>query len=83
MSEEIEKRKMEIGKIEVEAFFWEDDSSWPAEVSLSWSEQSPDSYFSDNDVDIDLPRDEAIELINFLKKNFKISEDELELAKIK
>ncbi|MBL4800191.1 MAG: hypothetical protein JKY50_22575 [Oleispira sp.] len=61
---------MEIGPIIVNTTVWEDDL-YPPEMAFSWTECFPPPY-SDNDVDVDITKDQAIELVALMKKHFNI-----------
>lgn len=45
-------------------------------VTINYVEHSPDPWYGDSETDVDITRDEAIEIIKFLRKAHKISEDE-------
>ena len=44
----------------------------PTDVGFEFTEHSPDSYYSDTVTDVDIDREKAIEIINFLKDAFSI-----------
>ena len=44
----------------------------PTDVGFEFTERSPDSYYSDTVTDVDIDREKAIEIINFLKDAFSI-----------
>jgi hypothetical protein len=79
---ESEAPKIEIGKFTFSKFYG-GESRWPTEVSMDWVEVGPDSWYGDSDCEMGVTREDSIKLINFLKESFEISNDELELAKIK
>ena len=73
--------KFKLGKFTFEKYEGSCDR-WPDIVNMEWIEGSTDSYYSDSDMDMDITREDSINLINFLKDSFNISDDELILSKI-
>ena len=61
---------MEIDKVCVNAIYW--DGAYSDELSLSWVEKS-NSYHADNvEVEVEITKDKAAELIEVLKKHFNL-----------
>jgi hypothetical protein len=42
----------------------------PNDVSIDYIEYSPDAWYSDSEVSIDINKQKAIEIIDFLKESF-------------
>ena len=45
-------------------------------ISFAWTELMPPPY-SDNEVEIEIDKDDAIEMIKIFKKHFKLTEEDL------
>jgi len=64
-------KKLEIGKLTLVSTTYDTNPNWNS-MTFEWSEKSPDPWFSDNDVSIDIERDDAIKMIELLKSHFEI-----------
>lgn len=42
------------------------------DVYLQYVEHSPDHWYGDTETDIDIDREKAVEIVDFLKKHFKL-----------
>jgi hypothetical protein len=44
----------------------------PDDVYFTYIEHSPDPWYSDSETDVDIDRDQAIQIIDFLREAFSI-----------
>lgn len=64
-------KKLKIGKLAMVSTTCDTNPHWNS-MAFEWSEKSSDPWFSDNDVSIDIERDDAIKMIDLLKSHFEI-----------
>lgn len=64
-------KKLKIGKLAMVSTTYDTNPNWNS-MAFEWSEKSSDPRFSDNDVSIDIERDDAIKMIDLLKSHFEI-----------
>lgn len=66
-----EQTLMKIDKICVNTTVWENDE-YPKELTFDWVEYSPDYWYSDTEVSINITKEDAIKLVGVLKDTFDI-----------
>ena len=62
---------LEIGKISVVESTFDTAPHWNT-LSLEWVEKSSDHWHSDDNVSVDIEREDAIKLIEVLQNHFKL-----------
>lgn len=66
------EKKLEIcSLIKLVAISWE-NKEYPVDVSIDYIERSPAHGFSDTETSIDISREKALEIIEFLQSAFEL-----------